>query len=70
MRLMAAVADGEPFLGRKTKQGLVFYLCGEGQTGIDRRTRALRLQGYLETDNLLVRSLIPNLLEDSPVTEA
>lgn len=70
MRLMAAIADGKPFLGRRTKPGLVFYFCGEGATGIDCRCLALRISGHLQSDNLFVRPVAPNMLDDLQVAEA
>ncbi|MAG92482.1 MAG: hypothetical protein CMJ48_01845 [Planctomycetaceae bacterium] len=51
----SAVADGREFCGRRTTQGLVFYSCGEGQVGLRRRIRALRVAGKLTSDNLFLR---------------
>jgi hypothetical protein len=40
VHLATAVADGTPFLGMPTVQGLVLMVCGEGGGGIRKRLRA------------------------------
>jgi hypothetical protein len=42
------VALGLPFHGRRTKRGLVVYLCGEGQSGLRKRFQALESRYPLE----------------------
>jgi len=42
-RLASRVATGQPFFGRKTKQGLVVYLCGAGEAGLKPRLQAIEL---------------------------
>lgn len=51
----SAIADGRPFLGHRTNQGLAFFSFGEGQVGLRRRVRALRVEGALRSDNLMMR---------------
>lgn len=38
--MAACTATGEDFFGREAKRGLVVYLCGEGDRGLQRRFRA------------------------------
>ena len=42
LELGIRVATGTEFFGRKTTQGLVMYLCGEGAGGLRHRLQALR----------------------------
>lgn len=41
IELGASIAAGVPFFGHKVEQGLVVYLCGEGQGGMRHRIQAL-----------------------------
>ena len=38
--MSAAIAKGMDWLGRRTQQGAVFYLAGEGHAGLARRLKA------------------------------
>lgn len=44
LALSACIATGQPCWGRKTRQGAVFYIAGEGHAGITRRLRAWTLE--------------------------
>ncbi|WP_144186413.1 AAA family ATPase [Elioraea rosea] len=61
MDFMAAVAKGEPWMGRKTRQGLCLHVAMEGEAGIKKRYTALhREKGanglYLMTELLALTS--------------
>lgn len=61
MDFMAAVAKGEPWMGRKTRQGLCLHVAMEGEAGIKKRYMALQREKgasglYLLTDLLALTS--------------
>lgn len=61
MDFMAAVAKGEPWMGRKTRQGLCLHVAMEGEAGIKKRYMALQREKgaeglYLLTDLLSLTS--------------
>lgn len=53
--LACAVASGFPWQGKKSKKGLVVYVCGEGQNGMGRRLTAWRQHHGGEVDLSLLR---------------
>lgn len=60
--LAVDVATGEPFLGRRVRQGLVLYQAGEGALGLKKRLRAIRQERRIPIDKN-----VPLVLMTSPV---
>jgi hypothetical protein len=64
--LSACVATGTDFYGNKTVKGWVFYIAGEGQSGIKRRFMAWAIRNKVNIDEAqLLISLMPASLCDS-----
>ena len=57
------IATGRPWCGHKTTEGLVLYVCGEGQHGLSKRFMAW-FQHYGETPRNLHIATIPAALTD------
>lgn len=60
--LVAAIARGEPWHGRKVERGAVAYLVAEGATGFRKRLRAWRHYHEQDLEGLYVHEGAPNLL--------
>lgn len=79
LEMAAAIADGREFLGQRTAQGVALFSCGEGQIGIRRRIRALRVEGALKSDNFFFRdraidmrdgTLVDSLIDDMETVQS
>lgn len=57
-----SVAEGEEFLGRRVRKGLVVYQAGEGARGLKKRLRAIRKEKGIERDKN-----VPFVLLTAPV---
>ena len=67
----ASVATGTPWIGRDTQQGAVFYLAGEGHSGIARRLKAWELHSGVSLGSApLFVSKVPASLMDASSAEA
>jgi hypothetical protein len=65
-----AIATGKLWLGRKTKPGLVVYVCAEGARGIGQRIAAWkRRHGISSSIDVLVLPMPVNLLDPSAVPQ-
>lgn len=64
-----SVANGIPWYGHTTRKGAVFYICGEGKAGIQKRIHAdAALRGYsLEGLPFYVSSGATNLCDDKNI---
>lgn len=63
-----SVSTGEDWHGRKTKEGLVLYICGEGKNGILKRVKAWQQHNGLPfTPNFLITSKPVRFLEAEDV---
>jgi RecA-family ATPase len=47
--LVLAIANGQPWRGRKVQRGLVIYIAGEGTDGIKNRIAAYQRRGFIES---------------------
>lgn len=69
LNVVACVATGQDFHGRKVRRGLAVYLCGEGFGGIRKRLQALELRynlGLADAPLVISRTSAP-LLEPTEV---
>jgi hypothetical protein len=48
--LICCIATGTPWHGRPVKKGTVFYICGEGHVGLQKRFRAWELANNISLD--------------------
>lgn len=60
--LAYAVAQGRPVFGQRTKAGPVLYVCGEDETGMQRRITALR-ERHGDAPNFRLVVGLPSLLD-------
>ena len=71
--MACAIALGKPWLGRKTRQGHVVYICAEGAGGFTSRVRAYALHHEIDIkklgDNLSVIPASPNFMQKKDVEE-
>jgi RecA-family ATPase len=56
-----SIATGKEWQGHSTKQGAVFYICGEGKSGIKKRCMAWSIKNNVQLDN------VPFFVSDSAV---
>lgn len=63
----ACIATGRPFHGRKTQQGTVIYIAGEGHAGIARRRAAWEMETGVSLDDapFFVSEVAGNFLDDA-----
>lgn len=70
MDLSACVATGTDWHSRRVKKGAVFYIAGEGQSGIARRFKGWELHNSVElTDASLAICTIPVTLDDAATAD-
>jgi hypothetical protein len=75
MALLAAIADGSPFLGRPTAAGSVLLVAGEGQRALLKRLRAavgaarIADHGDHIHERFRIRSRMPNLRDAASFAE-
>ncbi|MCA3010553.1 MAG: AAA family ATPase [Phycisphaerales bacterium] len=75
MALLAAIADGSPFLGRPTAAGSVLLVAGEGQRALLKRLRAavgaarIADHGDHIHERFRIRGTMPNLLDAGQFNE-
>jgi uncharacterized protein len=56
-----SIATGKEWQGHSTKQGAVFYICGEGKSGVKKRCLAWSIKNNVQLDN------VPFFVSDSAV---
>lgn len=68
--LSCHIGHGLPWNGKKTKQGIVLYIAGEGQNGLKRRFKAWHeYKGVPVKKNIAVRTIPACLCEPKSVTQ-
>ncbi len=65
-----SVAHGVLFQGRRTRQGAVFYICGEGQGGIARRIEAWHIHKEIDVDAPFYLTTVAAQLSDRESADA
>jgi hypothetical protein len=69
LSMALSVAAGQPWLGRKTRQGVVLYVAAEGLYGFKNRVPAYRKKHNLAPGSMFYLGAAPNLLKSSDVDE-
>lgn len=67
--IVASIARGVPWRGRKTRQGRVVYLCAEGNEGFQNRVDAYRREHQCDLRGMEIIAAQPNLMEKPEALE-